>query len=65
MFFMQSQLGLVVAIIAFHPLIVFVLTSKKMDANQKGILGGIGGSVFDYRRCYRFRFQSALCGGII
>jgi len=43
MFFMQSQLGLVVAIIAFHPLIIFVLTSKKMDANQKGILGGIAG----------------------
>jgi hypothetical protein len=41
MFFMQSQLGLVVAIIAFLPLIIFVFTSKKLDGKQKGVLGGI------------------------
>jgi len=40
-FFMQSQLGLVVAIIAFLPLIIFILTSKNLDGKQKGILGGI------------------------
>lgn len=43
MFFMQSQLGLVVAIIAFLPLIVFILTNKNLDSKQKGILGGIAG----------------------
>lgn len=43
MFFMQSQLGLVVAIIAFLPLIIFILTNKNLDAKQKGILGGIAG----------------------
>lgn len=43
MFFMQSQLGLVVAVIAFLPLIIFILTSKNLDSKQKGILGGIAG----------------------
>jgi hypothetical protein len=43
LFFMQSQLGLVVAIIAFLPLVIFILTNKNLDAKQKGILGGIAG----------------------
>lgn len=43
LFFMQSQLGLVVAIIAFLPLIIFIITNKDLDAKQKGILGGIAG----------------------
>ncbi|MCX2679147.1 hypothetical protein OOZ15_04265 [Galbibacter sp. EGI 63066] len=42
-FFMQNQLGLVVAVIAFLPLIIFILTSKNLDGKQKGILGGIAG----------------------
>jgi len=40
-FFLQSQLGLITAIIAFLPLIVFILTNKNLDGKQKGILGGI------------------------
>lgn len=40
-FFMQNQLGMVSAIIAFLPLIIFILTSKNLDTKQKGILGGI------------------------
>lgn len=43
LFFMQSQLGMVVAVIAFLPLIIFILTNKNIDAKQKGILGGIAG----------------------
>lgn len=43
MFFMQSQLGLVVAVIAFLPLVIFILTSKNLDGKQKGILGAIAG----------------------
>ncbi|MBF6607321.1 MAG: hypothetical protein ITG00_01120 [Flavobacterium sp.] len=43
MFFMQSQLGLVVSVIAFLPLIIFILTSKKIDGKQKAILGSIAG----------------------
>jgi hypothetical protein len=40
-FFLQSQLGLVAAIVAFLPLVIFILTSKNLDGKQKGILGGI------------------------
>jgi hypothetical protein len=40
-FFMQNQLGLVAAIIAFLPLVVLILTNKNLDGKQKGILGGI------------------------
>jgi len=43
MFFMQSQLGLVVAVIAFLPLIIFILTSKNIDTKQKTILTAIAG----------------------
>jgi hypothetical protein len=43
MFFMQSQLGLVAAVVGFLPLVVFILTSKNLDAKQKGILGSIAG----------------------
>ncbi|MFO7616001.1 MAG: hypothetical protein R6V75_01975 [Bacteroidales bacterium] len=43
-FFMQNQLGLVVAIICFLPLIILILTSKNLDGKQKGILGGIAGA---------------------
>lgn len=42
-FFVQSQLGLIIAVIAFLPLIVVVLTSKKIDGKQKGILAGVAG----------------------
>jgi hypothetical protein len=38
---MQSQLGLVAAIVAFLPLIIFILTNKNIDGKQKTILGGI------------------------
>lgn len=41
LFFMQNQLGLVVAIIAFLPLVIFIFTSKNLDGKQKGILGGV------------------------
>ncbi len=40
-FFMQSQLGMVTAVIAFLPLVIFILTNKNLDGKQKGILGGI------------------------
>ncbi|NDV59909.1 hypothetical protein [Bacteroides sp. 519] len=42
-FFMQSQLGMVIAVIAFLPLVVVILTSKNLDGKQKGILGAIAG----------------------
>lgn len=43
LFFMQNQLGVVVAFIAFLPLILVILTNKNIDKKQKAILGGIAG----------------------
>ncbi|NDV78296.1 hypothetical protein [Dysgonomonas sp. 511] len=40
-FFMQNQLGLFAAIIAFLPLVIVILTNKNIDGKQKAILGSI------------------------
>jgi dipeptide/tripeptide permease len=40
-FFIQNQLGLIVTIIAFVPLIILIFTNKNMDGKQKGIAGAI------------------------
>lgn len=44
LFFMQSQLGMITAIIAFLPLVIFILTNKNIDKKQKAILGSIAGA---------------------
>ncbi|MFV0556122.1 MAG: hypothetical protein ACK5LM_03335 [Lactovum sp.] len=41
LFFMQSQLGLFIAIVAFLPLVIFIFMNKDLDKKQKGILGSI------------------------
>lgn len=41
-FFVQNQLGVIISIIAFLPLIILIFTNKNMDGKQKGIAGGIG-----------------------
>ena len=40
-FFIQNQLGAIITIIAFLPLIILIFLNKDMDAKQKGIAGGI------------------------
>jgi len=40
-FFVQNQLGAFIAVLAFLPLIVMVLTNKNMDGKQKAIAGGL------------------------
>ncbi len=40
-FFIQNQLGLIISIIAFLPLILLIFTSKNLDKKQKGIVGSI------------------------
>jgi len=42
MFFMQSQLGMVMAILALLPLIIFIFTSNNLSSKQKGFIGGAG-----------------------
>jgi len=41
-FFVQNQLGAIIAIIAFVPLIILVFLNKDMSGAQKGIAGGLG-----------------------
>lgn len=40
-FFIQNQLGVIIAIIAFLPLIILIFLNKDMDGKQKGIAGGL------------------------
>jgi len=40
-FFVQNQLGAIVTIVAFLPLIIMIFLNKDMDGKQKGIAGSI------------------------
>ena len=40
-FFLQNQLGVIIAVVAFLPLVILIFTNKDLDGKQKGILGGI------------------------
>ncbi len=40
-FFIQNQLGLIISIIAFLPLVILIFTNKNMSGKQKGIVGSI------------------------
>lgn len=40
-FFVQNQLGAIITVIAFLPLIIMIFLNKDMDGKQKGIAGGI------------------------
>jgi hypothetical protein len=40
-FFIQNQLGYIMAILAFLPLVVMILMNKNMDQKQKGIASGV------------------------
>jgi hypothetical protein len=41
-FFIQNQLGAIIGMIAFLPLIVMIFLNKNMNGQQKGLAGGIG-----------------------
>jgi hypothetical protein len=41
-FFIQNQLGAIIAIVAFLPLIILIFTNKNMDQQQKMIAGVVG-----------------------
>jgi len=41
-FFVQNQLGAIIALIAFVPLIIMIFLNKDMNGQQKGIAGAVG-----------------------
>jgi len=43
-FFIQNQLGLIISVLAFLPLVILILKNKNLSGKQKGILGGIAGA---------------------
>jgi hypothetical protein len=42
-FFIQNQLGAIISVLAFLPLLVFILKDKNIDKKTKAILGGVIG----------------------
>jgi hypothetical protein len=40
-FFIQNQLGVIITVIAFLPLVILIFTNKDLEGKQKGILGGV------------------------
>lgn len=44
-FFVQNQLGAIITVIAFLPLIVLILMNKDMSPKQKALAGGLGAIV--------------------
>jgi len=43
-FFVQNQLGAILSVLAFLPLVVLILTNKNLSGKQKGILGSVAGA---------------------
>jgi hypothetical protein len=41
-FFVQSQLGAIMGVLSFLPLVLFIFTNKNLDGKTKGIAGAIG-----------------------
>lgn len=40
-FFIQNQLGLIISVLAFLPMVVLIFTNKTLSGKQKGILGSV------------------------
>lgn len=40
-FFVQNQLGMIISVLAFLPMVILIFTNKNLDGKQKGILGTI------------------------
>ena len=41
-FFIRSQLGAIMGVLSFLPLVIFIFTNKNLDGKTKGIAGAIG-----------------------
>lgn len=41
-FFVQNQLGAIMAVLAFLPLVLLIFTNKNLDGKTKGIVGTVG-----------------------
>lgn len=57
-FFVQNQLGAIMAIISFLPLIILIFLNKNMDGKQKALAGGIGIVVLLVATAFGISYQS-------
>ncbi|MCO5216048.1 MAG: hypothetical protein M9953_03550 [Thermomicrobiales bacterium] len=57
-FWVQNQLGAIMAIISFLPLIIMIFMNKDMDSKQKGIAGGIGIAVLAIAMAFGISWES-------
>ncbi len=57
-FFVQNQLGAIMAFVAFLPLIVMIFLNKNMDGKQKAIAGGVGVVVLLIAAAFGISYQS-------
>ena len=40
-FFVQNQLGMIISVLAFLPMVILIFTNKNLSGKQKGVLGSI------------------------
>lgn len=57
-FFVQNQLGAIMAIVSFLPLIILIFLNKNMDGKQKALAGGIGIVVLLVATAFGISYQS-------
>ncbi|MPZ53506.1 MAG: hypothetical protein GEU79_12370 [Acidimicrobiia bacterium] len=57
-FFVQNQLGAIITVIAFVPLIVLIFLSKDLGGKEKAVAGGVGVAVFLIASFFGVSFDS-------
>lgn len=57
-FWVQNQLGAIMAVVSFLPLIILIFMNKDMDSKQKGIAGGIGIAVLAIAMAFGISYES-------
>lgn len=58
-FFVQNQLGLLITIVAFFPLVLLILTDKNLKGKDKGILAAVAIAVFAVASIFGIDFNPA------
>ena len=63
-FFLQNQLGAIISIIAFLPLVILILTNKDMNGKQKGLVGAVAVVALLVAGVMGVELQSAIPGTV-
>ena len=63
-FFVQNQLGAIIAVIAFLPLVILIFTNKDLKGKQKGLVGAVAVIALLIAGFTGDRFQPAVPGAV-